>query len=282
MSKKRKAGNQMENKIYIVTHKRFDLPALKNYQVLGVGSQQLDFSDMVYDHDGDEISQKNPNYCELTALYWLYKNVHNIQNIGLCHYRRYFSISFFHQSDAAILSVEQADAYLKKYDILLPYPRGWFDTTVEEWFLKTDGFKKDTDELRNVISLLFPEYLEEYDTIMHGYEASYLNMFYMSKEKMDAYCAWLFSILFELEKRTDLSGYTPLQARIFGFLSERLFNVWILHNQLKIKYLPVYERENPVSKKEQLKEILKHTCLNHTALKPFCRMQWGCMEKKGK
>jgi hypothetical protein len=279
---KRKAGSKMENKIYIVAHKMCELPSLKNYQVIGVGTQKLDYPDMVHDHDGKQISKKNPNYCELTALYWMYKNVDTIQNIGLCHYRRYFSTRFFCQNDASILTTEQADKYLNKYDVILPYPKGWFDTTVEEWFLKTDGFQKDTKELRNVIQELFPAYLVDYDVIMNGNEASYLNMFYMSKEKMDAYCAWLFPVLFELEKRIDLSGYTPLQARIFGFLSERLFNVWIRHQNLKIKYLPVYERENPATKKEQLKDILKHTCLNHTFLKPFCRMQWGCMEKKEK
>lgn len=67
------------------------------------------------------------------------------------------------------------------------------------------------------------------------------NMFYTSKENMDEYCEWLFNILFEVEKHSDLSGYDDYQRRLFGFLGERLFNVWLMHHSnLKIKYLTVY------------------------------------------
>lgn len=60
-----------------------------------------------------------------------------------------------------------------------------------------------------------------------------LNMFVMKKSLFDEYCTWLFDILFELEKRTDLSGYDSYEARLFGFMSERLFNVWLERQNLK-------------------------------------------------
>ena len=61
----------------------------------------------------------------------------------------------------------------------------------------------------------------------------------MEKVLFDEYCSWLFSILFELEKRIDITNYNQYEARVFGFISERLFNVWLEKQQLKVKEVPV-------------------------------------------
>ena len=76
------------------------------------------------------------------------------------------------------------------------------------------------------------------------------NMFVMSSEKTSEYCHWLFSILFELEQRIDITQHDNYQKRVFGFIAERLFNVWILYNQLNVKYLPVVnlDGENLIKK----------------------------------
>ena len=71
---------------------------------------------------------------------------------------------------------------------------------------------------------------------MNGNEMHCFNMFIAPKRIMDSYCNWLFSILFELEKKnTYVNLYDDYQKRIYGFLAERLFNVWLEKHDLKIK-----------------------------------------------
>ena len=72
------------------------------------------------------------------------------------------------------------------------------------------------------------------------------NMFIMKKEKADEYLKWMFDILFELEKRLDISDYSVNDARVFGFVSERLIDVWLETKGYEYKELPVLfmEKEN--------------------------------------
>ena len=78
----------------------------------------------------------------------------------------------------------------------------------------------------------------------------------MNNEFVDCYCEWLFNILFECEKRINILDRDDYQKRVFGFLSERLFNVWVTKNQLKVYYAPVYQSGDvPIVIK--IKKILK-------------------------
>ena len=82
---------------------------------------------------------------------------------------------------------------------------------------------------------------------MNGNTASYCNVMISTKKLFDTYCEWLFSILFELEKNIDITNYTIAEARVYGYISELLLNVWVYHNQLKIKYYHLINTENPNS-----------------------------------
>ena len=57
----------------------------------------------------------------------------------------------------------------------------------------------------------------------------YGNMFVMKKELFFDYCKWLFSVLFGIMNEIPYKTYDSYQGRVFGFLSERLFNVWLIH-----------------------------------------------------
>ena len=70
------------------------------------------------------------------------------------------------------------------------------------------------------------------------------NMFVMRRDKLDAWCAWLFPVLFEVERRLDITDYDPYNARVFGFLAERLPDVWLETTGYPYAELPVLNTES--------------------------------------
>ena len=101
-----------------------------------------------------------------------------------------------------------------------------------------------------IIEEKYPAYIPAYDKSMKKTTGHRFNMFIMKKELADAYCAWLFDILFELEKRLDISSYNKNDQRVFGFVSERLLDVWLMTNNIKSKDIPYIflEKENWITK----------------------------------
>lgn len=202
------------------------------------GKQELSY---VGDNTGNNISKKNANFCELTGLYWAWKNL-QCDYIGLCHYRRYFCSGNYgkgvESKHKAIFHRKDYEALLKQYDVILPKKRNYYIETVRSQYEHAHN-KRDLDECERIVAEKYPEYSEAFTTVMGRRKLHILNMFAMKKELFDEYCTWLFDILFELEKRIDISGYDKYEARVYGFLSERLFNVWLEKQQLKIKEVSV-------------------------------------------
>ena len=231
--------------IYIVSHKKFSPPKQKYYMPIFVGPNKVEYEgEYVTDKTKNQISEKNPNYCELTALYWIWKNVHNIDYVGLVHYRRFFYRNCLSKSYSHLITDTDLEEYMNDYDIVLPYKNYTTLSIREEYTHDGSGLDKDLDLLETVIHDLYPEYLNDYKAILEGHQSYLYNMFFCKKELMDQYCEWLFTILNEVESRLDISQYNKQQARVFGYMAERLMSVYVLHNQLKIKELPVFNNEN--------------------------------------
>lgn len=220
----------MDIKILVATHKKYWMPEDDVYCPILLGST-LRGEDWGYQRDdiGDNISVKQPNYSDISALYWGWKNL-NVEYMGLCHYRRYFTGPSHknhtqgHKAD--IFLRQDYETILKKYDMILATSFNFYPFTVREQY-ETCHNKYDLDMVEKIIEEKYPEYLWPFKMTMTQYELHGCNMFVMKKEIIDQYCEWLFSILFELEKRIDISAYNEYQARVFGYLAERLFNVWL-------------------------------------------------------
>ena len=220
--------------MFVITHKKLFLKTPNGYKVIGVGKYGLDNEKSILnDATGDNISEKNPNYCELTAIYWLWKNYDLPDYIGICHYRRFFVEGLF----SKIYGVDKIKTMMEEYDAILPHkvkekPDVW------QYFCNSiSGREKDLKLLEKLIRDEYNEYYDSFEKVMHSQACSFCNMAIMKKEDFCSYCLWLFECLKKYEEYVDLTGYSKQEQRIYGFMSEFLLNVWLLKNDKKIKYV---------------------------------------------
>lgn len=228
----------MKIKMMVAAHKKYQMPEDQAYYPVHVGAEGKESIGYVPDNTGDNISAKNPNYCELTGLYYMWKN-EDYDVLGLAHYRRYF-INKKKKGDKwdKILTTNNIKSIMKHTDIVLPKKRNYFIETNYSQYVHAHH-AIDLDTTREIIAEKHPDYLNAYDKSMKKTSGHRFNMFIMKKQYADEYCEWMFDILFELEKRLDISDYSVNDARVFGFVSERLIDVWINTKGYEYKELPV-------------------------------------------
>jgi len=237
----------MKCKIIVCTHKRWDIPNNDIYMPLHVG-KALTSQDFGYQGDdtGENISIKNKNFCELTGLYWGWKNL-DVDYIGTCHYRRYFDFKRLSPVD-----------FLGNYDMVLPTlhtnkvcagEQLMNLTTREDFYIWLMSIMKTHPEYKQTLIYC----------LFNTNKCSGYNMMFCKKEVYDDYCKCLFSIFDEMEKWTRLSGYSRL-ARLYGFLSEYFPYIYCRQNRLKIKYTNIIESlsaTNHQRTKVKIVDILK-------------------------
>ncbi len=234
-------------KIFVVTHKKVEYPLPKGYEYIQVNAKKngkiYDMTDFDYE---DNISDKNPNYCELTATYSIWKNYNDEDIVGLAHYRRFFTTNRFSNSINSYLDEKRIIKYLKRYDFIATK---LYKTkmTIKDHIL-INVREKDLELLSNIIKNNFSDYYDAYQKVLNGHESYLLNMFITNKKLWDEYYKWLFSIFDIMEKDVDMTGYTVQEQRLYGFLSERLFYVYVLKNNYKVKSYPVHTVGEPLSR----------------------------------
>ncbi|MCF0260756.1 MAG: DUF4422 domain-containing protein [Erysipelotrichaceae bacterium] len=214
----------MEIKVIVAAHKEYPMPQDPMYLPLQVGAAGKESIGWQRDDAGEQISEKNPTYCELTGLYWAWKNL-DCTHLGIVHYRRHFKGSAV---PFGVLSQKEAERLLQKADCIVPVRQRYFIETIYSHYQHTH-YEQDLIKTRRILEKRFPEYLEAFDHHMQERSGHMFNMFVMKKELADEWCKFIFSVLSDLEQETDLSGYDEYQARVFGRISEILLDVWLQH-----------------------------------------------------
>lgn len=203
------------------------------------------------DDTGDNISAKNREYCELTALYWAWKNDTDAAWIGLMHYRRFLDFARTNRKTdqfgcipiAQMTPQTLADMGLNAATVqktleaapsacaILPKKwsvRGLGYSTLHQHYVRADHhFEHDLALTRSVIADLYPDDLPAFDAVMAAEEGYFTNVFVFRRDLFDSYCQWLFSILAAVEQKADLTNYSAQARRIYGYLGERLFNIFM-------------------------------------------------------
>ena len=246
-------------KILICCHKKCELPEDEIFLPIHVGASISDIDlemqrdDQLNGAPCDNISAKNKSYCELTALYWAWKNIKklypDLEYIGVNHYRRYFNFSKKHCIRDVYHFVEsECKDYELNYSNLLKILKKGRTVIARRKFypysLKTDysvcHCSDDMRTLDKIIQDLYPDYKYAFDNVLGQNNAlAHYNMTVIRWADFSNYCEWLFTILSEAEKRINITNYSDVQKRIFGYMSERLFNVWLFKNNIKTVEYPI-------------------------------------------
>ena len=235
----------MQTTIIIATHKAYWVPDDPMYLPVQMGHAIHPAIGYIGDDTGENISERNANFCELTGLYWA---AHNIDSdyIGIVHYRRYFGSrqkSRFAPKKERVIGHEELGKILATTNVILPKERHYFIETNYSQYIHAHH-KQDLTVTRSIIARKCPEYLPAYDLYMSKTHAHHFNVFVMEGELLRHYCTWLFDILFELEQELDMTGYSENDRRVFGFVSERLLDAWLSTNNISYEELDLVYMEH--------------------------------------
>ena len=247
-------------KILVCCHKPSELPQDKAFLPIHVGAAisnmelGIQRDDQLNGASCDNISDKNRSFCELTAIYWAWKNIKKIypdlQYIGLNHYRRFFSFNEKRVTGSGIpkdvrnisqykFDMSLVESSLKSNKVITT-PKAHLKTSLAgsyEHCLNSSDLRIIHDIVRDD----YPEFLSTFNDVYLGKNFFYdCNMFIMPWDEFDSYCEWIFGILFKAEKLIDISNYDTYQKRIYGFLAEHLWTVWVMHKQYQLKNLNYY------------------------------------------
>ena len=232
----------MDNKIYIAAHKPVELPHDDILTPIFVGA--LDKEDITLgghtflrDDSGEHISDKNPKYCELTALYWAWKNAKS-DSVGLMHYRRFFDSENLQQ-----LAQEVAASEGKK--IIVPKKRKYYIESLYGHY----GHTFDSAHLDLALELVNKTYPKLTSYLEAAYKSTFgymFNMFILPWNLYDDYCNFLFPLMAKMEERIDESKLDAFNLRLYGRVSEILFTAWVFmlkDEGITIKEVPVKDLE---------------------------------------
>lgn len=214
-------------KVYIATHKAFNPPEMEGYIPLHVGKEGKADLGFAGDNTGDNMSEMNPYYCEMTGVYWIWKNI-SCDVAGLSHYRRYFT-----RMDH-ILTVDEIREVLKSYDVIVGNSSMANEGSVKAHYQALHNIS-DMEVCRKVMEETCPEYVEAYDLCMEANLLNIANMLICPKKIFDEYCEWVFPLLAEVEKRVDMTGYDDFQKRLYGYLTERLLRIWLIAHKYRVR-----------------------------------------------
>lgn len=222
---------QNKVKILVACHKPDSVYQDEVYTPIHVGraisKYKNEMSGMIGDDTGDSISEKNPNYCELTAQYWGWKNL-DCEYIGLCHYRRYFeqkitvdNVDNLLGDNYDALCIKQIHSYMTMSARLVRA------TCLEDFQIFVSCLKK-----------VSPEYYDTAKKVLEGCDIIPYNMFVMKKSAFNKFAEWQFSVIAEMEKYVKLSGYSRAR-RIYGYFTEIMLLIYFKQNNMAVRYSPL-------------------------------------------
>lgn len=224
--------------LFVCCHQPSPVPEhpLLNPIQAGAALADAHFPGFLHDDTGENISQKNRSYCELTAQYWAWKNI-NADYYGFFHYRRYLYPDVnarrpYLIAQAPTLPLLEKLGYgrfgelIPQYDVILPKGEDMHLPAWKHYAQAPFHRGEDLELVQKILLERHPEFAGAAEEYLNGSLCYFGNIFIMGKEIFRDYCAWLFPMLAEFDARADTSGYSPQERRVDGYLAERLLGIY--------------------------------------------------------
>ena len=229
--------------IYVVTYKNIKLdepPA--GYKIIQAGRAVNAHTGYPGDDTGDNISNLNVYLNELTALYWFWKNTSETI-VGLCHYRRFFTLGDEKFDRDKILTQADALKILETHDIIVSRP--FYGVMNQHEFIEHDCGERLTKLcdviFRKHLLRVHPDYVDTFDFVLKSKAVYRSHLFITRREIVDAYCTWLFAFLLDVTRETlqtvPLETFSFKPRRLVAYFAERMLQVWLTRQRLRIKEL---------------------------------------------
>jgi hypothetical protein len=232
--------------LFVAAHKPISLVP-EGYKPVQAGAHGKQHFLPLVDDSGENISERNASYCEITVLYWIWKNI-RADRIGLVHYRRFFAKSAWASNIGDVYSISDINEMLSTNDILVPKSEPNFESNWDNY--ARFHHIQDMEILREYIVGSVPQSLVAFDHVMGETSLHRYNMFATSWVLFDSYMTWLMPILDYCYEAIDTSTYSQYDKRLIGFLAERLFNVWLYqNNHLTCRELSVSKIDTPLNRR---------------------------------
>lgn len=264
--------------IFTAYHKKFPIPDVDIIFPIHTGrdctketkdgkikTEELEWleSKTIGDNTGDNISKRNREYSECTALYWAWKNVdiNKYKYVGLNQYRRMFILNdeydkarnnqekevhkcVHYKADKKKLTdkIGLTDAnivdILSKYDVIVPYPcdleKKKIHSVYEDWVVAIPGVHvNDLVMLEEKYKEFYPAETEAFSEYLNSPNKMMYQIFITTPKIFNEYCEWLFDILFKIEKNVNVDLYTTNGKRTMGYLAEVLYGFYFMHKEKK-------------------------------------------------
>lgn len=226
-------------KLFVCCHQSVEVPKQSLLIPVQVGAALAGcrFPGFLYDDSGDNISEKNRSYCELTAQYWAWKNV-KADYYGFFHYRRYLypdegaKLPYRIEKKASLPLLDKLGyggfaELIPQYDLIVPKGEDMRIPVREHYAKAPFHHYRDLEAVEEIVCQKHPQMAAAMETYLSGTVNYFGNIHIMSHDVFRDYCAWLFPLLEEFDRRTDFSGYSVQEQRVDGYLAERLLGIYL-------------------------------------------------------
>lgn len=238
-------------KLFVCCHQPAAVPENPLLVPIQVGSALAEnhFPGFLRDDTSDNISYKNRSYCELTAQYWAWKNI-TADYYGFFHYRRYLypdqsaKLPYHIERELSVrlldkLGYAQFAELISQYDLILPKSENMYIPVREHYASAPFHHVENLSLAEGIVREQYPEMAASMEAYLSGTVCYFGNIYIMKRPVFHDYCGWLFPILEEFDRRANLSGYSPQEQRVDGYLAERLLGIYaVAHGKLKGLELP--------------------------------------------